>query len=128
MNHAFIDLKHFSIKKKKKNQANAFGTSSTHSRRKCRKNQGPSICKQSVTIEKESGMALSQLKSLDTNYLTGVREKLNLLLDKKNANPEEITNFLDNLNTLFFDLKRKELESSVNVQVRFHKSCIHFTV
>ncbi|EFX85475.1 hypothetical protein DAPPUDRAFT_314210 [Daphnia pulex] len=61
-------------------------------------------------------MALSQLKSLDPNYLTGVREKLNLLLDKKNANPEEITNFLDNLNTLFFDLKRKELESSVNVQ------------
>jgi hypothetical protein len=64
-------------------------------------------------------MALSQTKSLiGTNYLTGVQEKLRLLLDKKNADPDEITNVLDNLIALFFDLKRRELELTVNVQVK----------
>lgn len=69
-------------------------------------------------------MALSQIKS-DGNYLNEVHEKLKLLLNKKNADPDEITNLLDNLIALFFDLKRRELEPSVNVQVRFPKIYIN---
>jgi hypothetical protein len=69
-------------------------------------------------------MALSQIKS-DGNYLNEVHGKLKLLLNKKNADPDEITNLLDNLIALFFDLKRRELEPSVNVQVRFPKIYIN---
>lgn len=72
-------------------------------------------------------MALSQIKALDANYLTEVQEKLKLLLNKKNADPDEITNLLDSLIALFFDLKRRELEASVNVQVRFPKISIDFS-
>uniref|UniRef100_A0A0P5G552 HEAT repeat-containing protein 6 n=4 Tax=Daphnia magna TaxID=35525 RepID=A0A0P5G552_9CRUS len=54
-------------------------------------------------------------KASNENYLSGVQNKLMLILGKKNVVSKDVTDLLDHLCTLFFDLKRKG-DVSVNAQ------------
>ncbi|KAI9561255.1 hypothetical protein GHT06_012211 [Daphnia sinensis] len=54
-------------------------------------------------------------KASNENFFSGVQNKLMLILGKKNVASKDVTDLLDNLSTVFFDLKKRG-DVSVNAQ------------